>query len=170
MTQQKDRQEILLSMLDSNIPLKLLNPKVINEILDNNVYLDDEYRLHMELTDVHDESINETITIENEDQIKSYLKAVLMKYLFQNTHDQFVDSVILSVSHQNIKDEIEAQSFIEKTEARNYEEYELQQIARDFLDKEREQSDKLWLYLSYGLGLFIIGYMVYHICLALLTN
>lgn len=35
-----------------------------------------------------------------------------------------------------------------------------QQIFADQL--EREQSDKLWLYLSYGLGLFVIGYMAYH--------
>lgn len=35
-----------------------------------------------------------------------------------------------------------------------------QQIFADQL--EREQSDKLWLYISYGLGLFIVGYMAYH--------
>lgn len=36
-----------------------------------------------------------------------------------------------------------------------------QQIFADQL--EREQSDKLWLYLSYGLGLFILVYMLWHL-------
>ena len=67
-----------------------------------------------------------------------------------------------SISKQNLVDDIMTDSTIPNCERYDYEEYELQQIARDFLDKEREQSDKLWLYLSYGLGLFIVGYMAYH--------
>jgi hypothetical protein len=57
------------------------------------------------------------------------------------------------IAHDNLSEQILSDSYLKSIVQR---------------DKEREKEDKLWLLFAKGLVLFVLGYALYHICLALL--